>query len=131
MLVRKLVREISEDSRDENPVTVVPGLTRTEARFFARAVARGATVLRSGWPDFLIVENGRAVGVEVKRSRADPLSPNQAVMFDALEKIGVRVFVWSNETGDRLVGWRKWSVAFGEKRFWRRRGMQTQKPGTA
>lgn len=82
-----------------------------ESMFLARAAVKQyskAKIYRNGWPDFLLVDNGRAFGVEVKRGRDDGLSSRQADMFRALECTGLAVFVWSPETSNRLVPWSKW-----------------------
>jgi hypothetical protein len=84
-----------------------------EAQFIARVVLKHkskASVYRSGWPDFLLVEDGRAYAVEVKQGPNDRIRYRQAVMFEALESSGLRVYVWSPQTADRLTPWRYWLI---------------------
>jgi Holliday junction resolvase len=45
--------------------------------------AKGFTVLRGGWPDFLAIKDGQVIGIEVK-SGNDKLRPAQEKMHKAL-----------------------------------------------
>jgi VRR-NUC domain len=50
----------------------------------------GFTVYRNGWPDFLLLHEGRAVGfaLEVK-TRSDRLRSEQKRMIEALDRMGI------------------------------------------
>ena len=50
----------------------------------------GTIILSRGWPDFLVLRNGKAHAIEVKRP-ADRVSEEQAKMHNALETIGLKV----------------------------------------
>jgi len=52
----------------------------------------GYTVLRNGWPDFLITKGGITAGVEIK-GRNDTVKPNQQLMMDTLSAASIRCFV--------------------------------------
>jgi hypothetical protein len=69
-------------------------LTPAEREFLQRAVGKGARVLRNGWPVFLVERDGETFAVEVKRG-ADDISGAQARMFEALERAGIKVYVWN------------------------------------
>lgn len=90
----------------------VNSLTATEQSFLVEAVERypGARVYRNGWPDFLFEHEGRAYGVEVK-SENDDLRPGQRIMFDALERAGIKTYIWSPSSPRRLVYWRRFRSA--------------------
>ncbi len=53
--------------------------------------AHGSTVLRVGWPDFLVCFANRTVAIEVK-SPTDKVRPAQLHMAYALEAAGLPVF---------------------------------------
>ena len=77
-----------------------------ESVFAAKAKARGAEVIRGGWPDFIILDGGKPTLVEVK-STLDKLSDWQRKNFAALELAGVKVKVWWEECPDCLMPWKK------------------------
>jgi hypothetical protein len=79
----------------------------TELRFVLQAEEKGAKVFRAGWPDFLIEQDGKATLVEVK-TNSDMIRPNQARMFAALERLGLKVFIWNPARPDRLAHWRRY-----------------------
>jgi len=82
-------------------------LNATEARFFALADVRGKEVYRHGWPDFLLIDDGQAIGVEVKTD-TDAIRPSQSRMFEALERSGaMHVYVWCPRNPDALTPWRR------------------------
>lgn len=83
-------------------------LSPTERGFIAALIAKrpNVRVLRNGWPDFLFERNGQFYGVEVK-SEHDVMRPAQVTMFAALERAGLKVYVWSPLVADRLVHWRR------------------------
>ena len=76
-----------------------------EEKFLRVALSKGDELLRSGWPDFMLLRDGKFMGVEVKRG-SDRVSPSQAKMFAALERIGLAVFVWNPAMPDMLTKWR-------------------------
>lgn len=80
----------------------------TERAFLVAILAKkpNARVLRNGWPDFLFEYEGRICGVEVK-SETDVVRPAQRAMFAALERAGIKVYVWSPMAADRLAHWRR------------------------
>ena len=63
-----------------------------EEDFKSEFEANGYTVVRSGWPDFLIMKNGVVAGVELKGDN-DSVKPNQQEMMDILSAAGIRCFV--------------------------------------
>lgn len=79
-------------------------LTAAEREFLERALGRGARVLRNGWPDFLIERDGETFAVEVKRG-TDDVSDAQARMFEALERAGIRVYVWNPRRPRSATPW--------------------------
>lgn len=86
-------------------------LTEAEQRFLSLADAKGKLCLRSGWPDFLVIDRdtGGVVWVEVKAER-DEVRPSQIKMFAALEKhADIRVMVWNPRTPNKLVPWRQYT----------------------
>lgn len=82
--------------------------TSIEAKFFQLASKRGWKLYRSGWPDFLLLSEGKLLFVEVK-SANDRLSATQLELFEALSKLGIRVRVWWERTPDRLIHWRRFA----------------------
>lgn len=92
---------------------IVPGANRctahgssAEAAFKQRALAKGWTVLRAGWPDYLIAGKGKPQFVEVK-SDMDSLSDGQVELFEALGTAGINVMVWWERFPDKLLPWRR------------------------
>lgn len=77
---------------------------------FSKALRDGLKiqVLRNGWPDFLVIEDGRGYAVEVKQP-TDSVRPNQATMFEVLESLGILVYVWCPKNPNTLKPWRKWT----------------------
>ena len=87
------------------------GKTTSENRFYLRAVEKydDTKILRHGWPDFLIVEDGATFGVEVKSGLSDPLRENQQQMFKALGDMGVEVYVYNEDLAvEKLVHWSRY-----------------------
>jgi hypothetical protein len=67
------------------------GLTSFEDVVAQFLLAKGYTLYRGGWPDFLaITPEGNAVGIECK-STGDELSPSQIIMGRTLKGIGLPV----------------------------------------
>lgn len=77
-----------------------------ESKFKQLALEKGWKVHRSGWPDFLIVADGKAQFVEVK-SATDSVSDNQAELYAALSSAGVEVFIWWESSPQVLIPWRR------------------------
>lgn len=75
-----------------------------EARFKARAAAKGWIPHRPSWPDFLVEYDGGLIAVEVK-SRKDEVSPTQRATFDLLEQAGIHVYLWRDQSST-LTRWR-------------------------
>jgi hypothetical protein len=107
----RLVRAIDrDDGRDRLPDYSETISNAAEKAFLLKAVARktkNVEIFRAGWPDYLMIEDGKIYGVEVK-TRPDNVRPRQAKMFTALERAGISVYVWSPEEPNRLLPWRKW-----------------------
>jgi hypothetical protein len=82
--------------------------SNAEAAFKRRAESKGWTVLRAGWPDYLITDGGKPRFVEVK-SETDTLSEGQVELFEGLEKAGIRVVIWWEAMPDKLLPWRRFS----------------------
>lgn len=64
-----------------------------EKRFEAEAIKSGYTVLKKGWPDFLIIRGPSVNGVEVK-SRHDRLKEHQIEMLRALDGACIKCYVY-------------------------------------
>lgn len=60
-------------------------LTKRELKVYLNARREGWEVLRAGWPDFLLLKDGKIKLVEVKR-RGERLKPHQARMKEVLGK---------------------------------------------
>lgn len=104
----KLADEIRDHERARKAAkTKRGGPNEAEAAFLADAAGKGKA-LRCGWPDFLLLREDGAIGVEVKR-RDDWCSASQVAMFEALETIGVSVFVWELGRPGVLTPWRRWN----------------------
>jgi len=90
---------------------------KPERAFLLRAVERrkGAAIIRHGWPDFMLIERGKAYCVEVKCDQAEPLSWRQKQTAAALDVAGIETFVWSPDREDRLVPWRRWGQSKAAK----------------
>lgn len=82
-------------------------LLPAELEFVTSAESRGVTLHRGGNPDFLAESDGIVFGVEVKRGE-DRISPAQSRMFAALERGGIRVYIWNPAMPDALVPWRSY-----------------------
>ena len=88
-------------------------MNKAEQRFEDRAEEKGWTVLRSGWPDYLMFrkgKNGRLEfrAVEVKLNHKDDAPrANQMEMMAALEMLGVDCYVWGSKEGKlrRIIRW--------------------------
>lgn len=102
--INKLSAEIQIDEIERDGSSYVGEAAETAFRRWAQA-KHGATVLRSGWPDFLLRNTkGEVFAVEVK-SKRDALSAGQMACFEMLESVGVRVFVWGPHQPDKIERW--------------------------
>ncbi len=82
-------------------------MNEAEERFRRLMLERGAKVLRSGWPDFLVITAaGSALAVEVK-SDGDRMRPAQVRTFEALEAAGLEIRVWWARRPESLMRWRE------------------------
>lgn len=106
--VRKLIEQIDRaDGRTGLPA-FSRRVTNTEEEFLRAAYRKSGTkVYRDGWPDFLLVRDGKSFGVEIKRNAKDQLRASQVTTFIELETVGLPVFVWSPDNASVLVPWRK------------------------
>jgi hypothetical protein len=103
-LVPKDAQKLAPSTLGEEEISV---LTPSEQAFARRAIDKGDSVYRSGWPDFLVEMLDKTVAVEVKRD-PDRIHPKQRKMFAALERIGVPVLIWNPARPDVLTPWRKY-----------------------
>jgi hypothetical protein len=122
----QLLRMKIESKKEKERRERTRGLHASERAFVDKLVSRGkqASILRSGWPDFLITEGKKTYAVEVK-VRPDVVSVKQAQMFTALNALGIAVFVWTPNEPNTLIAWRKWPRESGDvlrKKPKRRRG---------
>ncbi len=85
--------------------------TERERAFLKRAAERrkGVTIIRHGWPDFMLIESGKVYCVEIKSHADEPLGWRQRQTAAALDVAGIETFVWSPQRPDRLVPWRRWA----------------------
>lgn len=67
------------------------GMNIRERAFKKRAEEEGWTVLRNGWPDFVLTRGDAVRVVEVKRRRSEGLQPHQQALHDALRRAGLTV----------------------------------------
>lgn len=83
------------------------GACPAETAFIRQAHDRMIPVHRPSWPDYLIVLNGRLVGVEVKSS-SDRISDNQRRTFDILTKHNaLPIFLWGPDRPRVFTPWQK------------------------
>jgi len=71
-------------------------MNELESEFYEQAIRYGYTVLKRGWPDFLIVKDGKAQGVEVK-SPNDVVTNEQMTMMNTLANAGIDCWVYRSE----------------------------------
>ena len=65
-------------------------MQNAEKRLREQALREGYEVLHSGWPDFLLVKDGKAIFVEVK-GRSNEIQENQFRLLKVLEGLGLYV----------------------------------------
>lgn len=109
-------RKLMKTEGAEVPQEAIRGLqvplSSAEARFKAKAAAKGWTPHRPSWPDFLVETPEGILAVEVK-SRNDAISAAQFSTFELLETLGVKVYLWRDAPGaeGKLSRWRGGSTA--------------------
>jgi hypothetical protein len=81
--------------RDVALSTTRPPVNEAEAECVARLQARGWTVCRRGWPDFIAVKDGRIIAIEVKPRHGQPVKREQAFVLDWLARAGLDVYTWT------------------------------------
>lgn len=89
-----------------------------EAHVHRQLLARGAVVLRRGWPDFAVIEGDRLYAVEVK-SVADKIHPSQGVILSEMARSGIDTYIWRELPSgsiDKITGTFE---AVGESERWR------------
>jgi hypothetical protein len=98
-------------------------------------------VLRNGWPDFLLVDPDRTLGVAIELKSGDPQkakdarTQEQVLMHAALERFGLEVATLTydqiGEFGARIPAWRRKRLSAGAEAVadavtlshWRGRGV--------
>lgn len=105
---RRIYLPIPEPATSETIRSEQVPISRAEARFKARAVAKGWKPHRPSWPDFLVEFEGKVIAVEVKAGN-DELSSTQVRSFSLIEAAGLPVFIWKDQKTTRatLVRWAK------------------------
>lgn len=83
-----------------------------EQRFKQMALKKGWKAHRCGWPDYLLVADGKPIMVEVK-SWDDKLSKGQKELFATLELMGIVVRVWWEGEPEKLMNWRNFLARSG------------------
>lgn len=116
--IAKLSREIQTIDRGRRykrrtlgPLVEVDesALVEAEAKLVEILDQKSKRPYRHGWPDFLVFDpdTDSTIGIEVKRGD-DDVSAAQATMFFALERAGIRVFVWNPSQPNKLTPWRSY-----------------------
>jgi len=91
-----------------------PPKNEREAHVHGLLMARGAVVLRRGWPDFAVIENDKIYAVEVKNG-TDEFRPEQQLVATALSWMGIDSYLWrgcehGHNYGFQRVGYsRSWT----------------------
>ncbi len=75
-----------------------PVASGTEARFVHRATKAGYQVIKKGWPDFVLIKEGRLFAVEVKQEH-NGLTPAQFEIMGLLSQAGIKCLVWKPKSG--------------------------------
>ena len=71
---------------------------KTEEKFAVKAVAKGWSVTKRGWPDYLCWSGDEVMCVEVKPEGQD-LSPYQKLVMQKLTGLGLKCYRWSPVKG--------------------------------
>jgi predicted DNA-binding transcriptional regulator AlpA len=77
-------------------------MNSSERECFQSFRAAGYEILFGGWPDFLIVDGNRGLGLELKR-RPDRLNSGQRRMHAALNQVGLQVRVAFDDEWRRFL----------------------------
>ena len=92
-------------------------LTETEAIVARYLIRRGYTVLKTGWPDFLVYSpfDNKGFAVEVK-SEKDKLTGYQQEFHAALNAIGLKTLTWTHNGCENLwnIDWKNFEVGAGD-----------------
>ena len=88
--------------------------TATEQRFIDTMIAEGWELYKTGFPDFLCINNENAYLVEVKAHNKDALKENQLKMLTLLEKRAFEIFAWSPDN-QKLVPFRDFQAVATSK----------------
>lgn len=92
--------------------TDISGMNTSEVAYLSRLARKKGRAWRSGWPDFLVEQDGRFMFVEVKAGN-DKVRPNQYATFSALEAAGLRVFVWNPKNPHALTPFQEYGSSRG------------------
>ena len=93
--------------------------TRFETKVIASAASKGWRVLTKGWPDFLLIKNGRLMAVEAK-AKGDKLRPHQKEVLLALESAGIPTYVRYEQKGKVNWDFPEWFSTTRAKQFFNR-----------
>lgn len=72
---------------------------QAQGDFWDLATSKGWEVIQRGWPQFLISNGGKVIGVKVKPSSGRVLTEDEATVMGALSHAGLPCFVWSPDGG--------------------------------
>lgn len=72
---------------------------KTEARIHKDILDGGHTVLRKGWPDFLVLTGSDDLFVVEVKAKGDEVRPSQRVVLEALARRGIDTYIWWDGTG--------------------------------
>lgn len=83
---------------------------RAEKQFVSFSARRFKT-FRCGWPDFFAqnLRTKQFLGVEIKQG-ADKVTPEQKLMFAALEAAGFKVVIWNPSHPSTFTPWRAYKA---------------------
>jgi hypothetical protein len=105
----RLIAQIGDLRKGRTTLARYPilGTNDTEGAFLDHLAERkpGASAFRAGWPDFLVEHEGNLFCVEVK-SGHDDVRESQRTMFAALDRAGIRTYVWHPRRPLTLTPWR-------------------------
>lgn len=72
---------------------------KSEAQCYDKLHGDGWTLVKSGWPDFFCVKDGKIMCVEVKPKKTHSLKTNQKGIMELLASYGVPCFKWTPDGG--------------------------------
>ena len=107
--VRRVREEIRKLGYDRDIIAITDRTNFIEGEFAVESRRNGhKRIIRSGWPDFLLLtKEDQWIGVEVKSSSRDLLSPQQVACFEVLDEIGLLTYIWIPKHQGWLIPWRK------------------------